>query len=169
MPQRQDCLTRGLSENRLNDNIQLMFKTWPHFYPVSVLTLSALLLIGCGSSGSGTPTKTGTGAAVGAGAGAAVGSAVGGSDGWWIGALTGAAVGGATGRAVGEADEKREAERRAAAASSEAASTSPALPYGIKDGSTVKSPYSDFSVNIGGRTRGETVFDPNAERYFTIP
>ncbi len=137
------------------------------FTPLLILPGIALLLISCGTSGSGTPTKTGTGAAVGAGAGAAVGSAVGGSDGWWIGALTGAAVGGATGRAVGESDEKREAEQRAASAAS--SSSSPAVAFGIKDGSTVKSPYSDYSVNIGGRTRGETVFDPNAERYFTIP
>jgi uncharacterized protein YcfJ len=134
---------------------------------IVILIGFSLLISSCGTSGSGTPTKTGTGAAVGAGTGAAIGSAVGGSDGWWIGALTGAAVGGATGRAVGEADEKREAERRAAYSSK--TTTAPRMSYGIKEGSTVKSPYSEYSVNIGGRTRGETVFDPNTEQYFIIP
>ncbi|MEO0454153.1 MAG: glycine zipper 2TM domain-containing protein [Verrucomicrobiota bacterium] len=118
-----------------------------------------LLVVGCGTSGSGTPTKTGTGAAVGAGAGAAIGSAVGGEDGWWIGALTGAALGGATGRAVGEADEQRTADY----------STQSQSAYGIKEGATVRSPYSDYTVSIGGRTAGETVYDPNSERYFIIP
>jgi len=119
-------------------------------------------LVGCGTSGTGTPTKTGTGAAVGAGTGAAIGSAVGGEDGWWIGALTGAAVGGATGRAVGESDERRAAQQSSSQSQQQ-------LPYGAKEGSTVKSPYSNYTVNIGGRTQGETVYDPNAEKYFVIP
>jgi|OM-RGC.v1.025801173 hypothetical protein len=125
------------------------------------LIIALGFLGGCGTSGSGTPTKTGTGAALGAGTGAAIGSAVGGEDGWWIGALTGAAVGGATGRAVGEADERRAAQDRG--------TTQERLPYGTKQGSTVQSPYSSYTVNIGGRTQGETVYDPNAEQYFVIP
>jgi uncharacterized protein YcfJ len=134
---------------------------------IVILIGFSLLISSCGTSGKRNPDQDRNRCGGRAGTGAAIGSAVGGSDGWWIGALTGAAVGGATGRAVGEADEKREAERRAAYSSK--TTTAPRMSYGIQGRSTVKSPYSEYSVNIGGRTRGETVFDPNTEQYFIIP
>jgi phage tail tape-measure protein len=125
-----------------------------------LLTIAALasgvsILSSCGTSGSGTPTKTGAGAATGAAAGAAIGQAVGGKDGWWIGALTGAAAGGTAGNAWGRATEGEMKGER--------------LPYGQKVSGQLQSPYSDYQVNLGGRTAGETVFDPNEKKYFLVP
>jgi len=114
-----------------------------------------LTLTSCGTSGSGTPTSTGVGTAAGAATGAAIGQAVGGEDGWWIGALTGAAAGGVAGNAYGRATEGEMKGQR--------------LPYGIKEGGQLRSPYSEYTVNIGGRTAGETVYDPNAKNYFLVP
>lgn len=117
---------------------------------------TSLLLVACGTSGSGTPTKTGTGTAAGAATGAAIGQAVGGEDGWWIGALTGAAAGGAAGNAWGRATEGEHKGER--------------FPYGTnKGGGQLQSPYSEYTVNLGGRTAGETVYDPNAKKYFLVP
>ncbi|MGF1677606.1 MAG: YMGG-like glycine zipper-containing protein [Candidatus Methylacidiphilales bacterium] len=118
-------------------------------------TLLGFILASCGSSGSGTPTKTGVGTVAGAAAGAAIGQAVGGSDGWWIGAATGAAVGGAAGYTWGRATEGDLKGQR--------------LPYGIKKGGQVQSPYSDYQVNLGGRVPGEAILDPNVQKYFLIP
>ncbi len=123
--------------------------------PLSLVCAGSLILSSCGTSGSGTPTKTGAGAAGGAAAGAAIGQAVGGKDGWWIGALTGAAAGGAAGNAWGKATEGEMKGKR--------------LPYGQKVGGQLQSPYSKFQVNLGGRTAGETVFDPNEKKYFLVP
>lgn len=123
--------------------------------PISLILAGAMTLASCGSSGSGTPTKTGVGTAGGAAAGAAIGQAVGGSDGWWIGALTGAAVGGAAGHEWGRATEGELKGKK--------------LPYGQKVGGQLQSPYSKYQVNLGGRTAGETVFDPNEQKYFLVP
>jgi phage tail tape-measure protein len=116
----------------------------------------------CGTSGSGTPTKTGVGTAAGAATGAAVGQAVGGKNAWWIGGLTGAAVGGAAGNAWGRSEENK-------AATTSSAEPQQSVPYGTKQGDLLRSPYSDYSVNLGGRTAGETVFDPNTGKYFKVP
>ncbi|MEM6821659.1 MAG: glycine zipper domain-containing protein [Verrucomicrobiota bacterium] len=125
-------------------------------FVVLIVVFLGISLVGCGTSGSGTPTKTGVGTAAGAATGAAVGQAVGGQDGWWIGALTGAAVGGTAGNAWGRATEGEQEGQR--------------LPYGSKQpGGTLQSPYSDYQVNLGGRSEGETVYDPNTKQYFLVP
>ncbi len=43
------------------------------------------------------------------------------------------------------------------------------VPYGDLEHGRVYSPWSDFSMSVGGRDAGEIVYDPNNGRAFRIP
>lgn len=67
----------------------------------------ALILAGCGTPGTGTPTKSAVGAVGGAGAGGAIGLAAGGPVGGIVGAAAGGTAGGIAGYEWGKSDERR--------------------------------------------------------------
>ncbi|MFH1066673.1 MAG: hypothetical protein V1746_02055 [bacterium] len=43
------------------------------------------------------------------------------------------------------------------------------IPYGFLSGGRVKSPWSDFSMSVGGKTSGEVIYDPNTGQAFRVP
>lgn len=44
------------------------------------------------------------------------------------------------------------------------------VPYGfLQNDGTVKSPWSDFSLSLGGLSRGQTVYDPHTGQPFLVP
>lgn len=42
-------------------------------------------------------------------------------------------------------------------------------PYGILSGGQLRSPYSDFSISVGGLTRGNILYDPHTGQPFMVP
>ncbi|MEM6885172.1 MAG: hypothetical protein AAF571_09075, partial [Verrucomicrobiota bacterium] len=43
------------------------------------------------------------------------------------------------------------------------------VPYGFLEAGTIKSPWSDFSMNVGGLTSGQTVYDGLTGEAFKVP
>jgi hypothetical protein len=43
------------------------------------------------------------------------------------------------------------------------------VPYGYLNGGMVKSPWSDFTMSVGGKASGQIVYDPNTGQAFRIP
>lgn len=43
------------------------------------------------------------------------------------------------------------------------------IPYGFLSGGTVRSPWSDFSMSVGGKTSGQVIYDPNTGQAFRVP
>ncbi|MEM9444195.1 MAG: glycine zipper domain-containing protein [Verrucomicrobiota bacterium] len=148
-----------------------------------------------GQNGTGQPTNTILSLIAGAATGAAVGQAVGGEDGWWIGSLVGSAVGGAAGNAISSGQSTYYpsykphtsyrtrsndcvSPRRISYATpvvieekivfSQGPKTS--APYGhILAGGNIKSPWSEFTMSLGGKSPGQIVFDANTGQAFRIP
>jgi hypothetical protein len=137
-----------------------------------------------GEAGSGRPTNTIVGGIAGAATGAAIGQAVGGKDGWWIGSLIGTAFGGTVGNAW-PAHERGYYSRPVAvvepvyypepaviepAPVALSQTLSPGPPYGYLGGSGIlKSPWSDFQMEISGLNRGQTVYDAKTGQAFLVP
>jgi len=42
-------------------------------------------------------------------------------------------------------------------------------PYGILSEGQLRSPYSDFSLSVGGLTRGNVLYDPHTGQPFMVP
>lgn len=43
------------------------------------------------------------------------------------------------------------------------------IPYGDITSGTLKSPWSDFTMSVGGKTSGQIVYDPNNGKAFRVP
>jgi hypothetical protein len=57
-----------------------------------------------------------------------------------------------------------------AAASPTATAPAPSIPYGfVQTGGTIKSPYSDFTLSLKGRSSGDVIYDANNGNAFKIP
>lgn len=42
-------------------------------------------------------------------------------------------------------------------------------PYGFLSGGNIKSPWSDFTMSVGGKTSGQIIYDPNTGNPFRVP
>jgi hypothetical protein len=137
-----------------------------------------------GAAGTGRPTNTIVGGIAGAATGAAIGQAVGGKDGWWIGSLIGTAFGGTVGNAWSTHDSPRVVHRRVHVVEPVyypepvlvepvpvvSQALPPGIPYGYLGSSGyLKSPWSDFQMEIGGLNRGQTVYDAKTGQPFLVP
>lgn len=142
-----------------------------------------------GEAGSGQPTKTVLGILGGAAVGSAFGAGLGGKDGWWIGALTGSTVGGLAGNQWGAADAHnsttvttrkvysyetrprhvyRVVEEHPVVVK-KTITVSDDAPYGYLNGGTIKSPWSEFAMSVGGKSSGDVLYDPSTGQPFRIP
>jgi uncharacterized protein YcfJ len=142
------------------------------FFPVINVEAQDTLF---GPAGSGQPTKTVIGILGGAAAGAALGKGLGGKDGWWLGSLTGATVGGMAGNLWGASNQNHV--RTISYAQPKRVEhiyvTQPvcntSIPYGYLNSGLIKSPWSDFTMSVGGKVSGQIVYDPNTGQPFKIP
>jgi len=135
-----------------------------------------------GEAGSGRPTNTIVGGVAGAATGAAIGQAVGGKDGWWIGSLIGSVFGGTVGNAW---PTNERAYYRPVQVVEPAYYPEPVVveqpvpvavdipagpPYGyLGNSGYLKSPWSDFQMELGGLSRGQTVYDAKTGQPFLVP
>ena len=48
-------------------------------------------------------------------------------------------------------------------------SSDSSIPYGDLQGGSLKSPWSDFTMSVGGKASGQIVYDPNNGKAFRVP
>lgn len=116
----------------------------------------------------GQPTQTLYGAAAGAGLGYFLAPAISkGPDAQWIGALTGMTVGGLLGNYM--SGDNINHQKLQNSEYEPAQKPKPNIAMGIKNGNTIRSPYSDYSVSTADFSAGSVVSDPISGGLFRIP